>query len=146
MQVHLGSWPQKCKPEPSFIVTVLLLQLLWCCSSKEELNSLIRLLKTDLLTLRPCVFKVYECLQRFLGDSPTPVLNNATGVLFQVMPTLICHFVGPVHVLLFSLIIWFVAAAAAARCQSVTGLLGGCQGTLPSAETAPPSGQENGCI
>lgn len=106
-------------------------------------NLLIRLLKLDLLTLRTCVFKVYECLQRFLGDSPTPVLNNATGVLFQVMLTLSFHFVASDHV---SLITRFVAAAAADRCQSVTGLLRGCPGTLPSAETAPPSGQENGCI
>lgn len=106
-------------------------------------NLLVRLLKLDLLTPRPCVSKVYECLQRFLGDSPAPVLNNATGVLFQVTLTLIFHFVASVHLFL---IIWFVAAAAADRCQSVTGLLGGCQGTLPSAETAPPSGQENGCI
>ncbi|TNM94010.1 hypothetical protein fugu_002186 [Takifugu bimaculatus] len=31
------------------------------------------------------LLKVYECLQRFLGDSPAPVLNNATGVLFQLL-------------------------------------------------------------
>lgn len=40
---------------------------------------------TDLLTLRPCLFQVFECLQRFARDAPAPVLTNATGLLFQVM-------------------------------------------------------------
>lgn len=92
-------------PEPSFLLHggFAAVPLLLVLKKLEVMvNLLIRSQKVDLLTLWPCVFKVYECLQRFLGDSPTPVLNNATGVLFQVMLTLICrcHFVAPAYVFL----------------------------------------------
>lgn len=54
-------------------------------------SSLRVLLKTDFpgSWIRPseppsCLLQVYECLQRFLRDSPMPVLNHATAEMFQV--------------------------------------------------------------
>lgn len=65
---------------PFSLIVFLKTNLVWLVDQTAE---------TDLLTLPPCLFQVYECLQRFLRDSPTLVLNNATGVLFQVMFPLI---------------------------------------------------------